>query len=520
MLNAKTAMFIISQLMRYAIGLEMTLNNHEKVAWTTFLLIILAVSAVSVSFGLQSSSAISSTGVISYWPRVDVTVNVSKVIGINNLSLGFQLDWNRWKTFIDRPVQRQLAQDAGFGLVRVFDFRPTNPRLMPCTYWDESTKTGTWNWANVDLLTQKIFEIGAEPLFCLGFARSNIQNYIPPGMAVNPTTLLPYPDSYAAYAAEWVKHFKLLGWPVRFYQIMNEPFAYFGWNAENITKLGYYVELWNAAAKAMRQQNQNILLSQDTITMKRVLDYWVQYGEDVDFLDFHKYGASFIGQYSDAEMFDRAESSRFESSSAFYGVDEARQRWFNTRGKLLPVINSESNFNSAWETGTDPKIQQMAGAVWLALVLRMGILKGVNYNVYFEFSSSKSWETNNRPSGGWGFGMTNEDDNQPWFPYYVNKIIGINLCVGDVIVEAHSSSDEVRVLSWLHNETLNTLVICKSNDTRAVLLGGVPKDIHVLRIDTTISHEKPNIYEETISSNELLILKGYTVALLQCVKNP
>lgn len=44
----------------------MTLNNHKKVTWTTFLLIILAVSVVSVSFGLQSSSIISTTGMISY----------------------------------------------------------------------------------------------------------------------------------------------------------------------------------------------------------------------------------------------------------------------------------------------------------------------------------------------------------------------------------------------------------------------------------------------------------------------
>jgi len=497
----------------------MKLNEAKKFFQIiSLLIIILFGTAEYVWPNMEVSITLPASGSIIDSPRIDITVNVNKIVGVNNLSLGFQLDWHRWKTFLDRPAQQQLAQNASFKIIRVFDFRPTNPRLMPCTYWNESTKTGTWNWAYADALTQKIFEIGAEPLFCLGWARDNIQKYIPPGMAVNPVTQLPYPESYAAYAAEWVKHFKQLGLPVRFYEIMNEPFSYFGWNAKNMTRLGYFVEFWNTVARAMRQQNPNILISHDTTTMRRVLDYWIQYGEDIDFLDFHKYGASKIGQYSDAEMFILAEQRKFETSSDFYGVDDARRKWFNARGKWLPIINSESNFNSAWETGTDPKIQQMAGAVWLALVLRMGILKGLDYNVYFEFSSSRSWQEAH--GSGWGFGMINEDDNQPWFPYYVHKIIGINLCVGDVIIEAHSSSDEVRVLSWVHNETLNTLVICKSNDTRAVLLKGFPKDIYVLRIDTTISHEKPNIYEETISSNELLILKGYTVALLQCVKNP
>lgn len=517
MLDVRTVRFIISELMRYAIGLDVSLNSHKKVVLTTFLLIILAFSATSISFGFQSSSAISSSGMISYWPRVDITVNASKVIGVNNLSLGFQLDWNRWKTFLDRPVQWQLAQDAGFGLVRVFDFRPTNPRLMPCTYWNEASKTGTWNWANVDSLTQKIFEIGAEPLFCLGWARDNIQNYIPPGMAVNPTTQIPYPDSYAAYAAEWVKHFKQLGLPVRFYQIMNEPFFYFGWNAANMTRLGYFVEFWNVVASAMRTENPNILLSHDAITQKKVFDYWLLYGDDVDFLDFHKYDADVIGQYSDAEMFRRAEIRGFEdvSWSALYSVNTARQKWFNSRGKWLFAINSESNFNSAYETGTDPKIQQMAGAVWLALVLRSGILKGLDYNIYFEFSSSKSWELTNRQSGGYGFGMINVDDNQPWYSYYAQKIISFNLGLGDEIVESESTSDNVKTLAWIRDGKLVILLICKINETRMINFQVATSQFNAIWIDNTVPYTSPKVQNTAITVGDQIKLNGYAVMLLK-----
>ena len=515
MLDVKTVRFIISGLVRYAIGLNVSLGSHKKVVWTTFLLIILAFSATSVSFGFQSSSTISSSGMISYWPRVDVTINVSKIIGVNNLTLGFQLDWDRWKTFLDRSVQQQLAMDAGFGLVRVVDFRPTNPRLMPCTYWNETSKTGVWSWTYVDALTRKIFEIGAEPLFCLGWARENIQNYIPPGMAVNPVTLLPYPESYAAYASEWVKHFKQLGLPVRFYQIMNEPFAYFGWSAENMTRLGYFVELWNAVARAMRQQNPNIFLSHDAITHKNVLDYWINYGDDIDFLDFHKYDADTIGQYSDAQMFTRAEQRFFETSPTLYGVDDARQRWRNGRGKWLPVINSESNFNSAWETGTDPKIQQMAGAVWLALLLRTAVLKGLSYSVYFEFSSSKSWELANRQSGGIGFGMINKDDNRPWYPYYVNQFFGSNLAAGDAIWEARSSSDDVRVLAWDNKGKLNILIISRVNGSRTIYINGVEGDFNFLMVDSTVPWDNPSLQLGNINTTQPIIIKGYTVMLLQ-----
>ncbi|MEM3697503.1 MAG: hypothetical protein QXQ94_08415 [Candidatus Bathyarchaeia archaeon] len=494
----------------------MQLTACKKAAFTIFLIVTIIFSAVSVSFGLQSPRVISASGTINYWPRVDVVVDVNKVIGINNLSLGFNLDWERWKKFLDSTVQQQLAIDVGFKLVRVFDFRPTNPRLMPCIYWDEPTKTGVWNWTWVDLLTQKIFEIRAEPLFCLGYARDNIQNYIPPGMAVNPVTQLPYAESYAAYAAEWVKHFKQLGLPVRFYEIMNEPFFYFGWNAANLTKLGYFVEFWNAVARAMRSENPKILLSHDAITQKRVFDYWLRYGDDVDFLDFHKYDADITGQYSDEEMFRYAEIRGFEdvSWSALYSIGDARQKWFNTRGKWLPAIISESNFNSAWENGTDPKIQQMAGAVWLALVLKGSISKGLDYFVYFEFSSSKS-SAIKKPSGGFGFGMINLDDNQPWYPYYVHLVIGSNLAIGDKLIEVKSSSGDVKSIAWIHDKKLNIILICKSNENRTVRFQGISGQVTVLWIDEKISYENPEIQTKIYNVTEPLVLNGYTVALLQ-----
>jgi hypothetical protein len=492
-------------------------NNGKSAVFAIFLVAVMVISTISVSFGLQSSNVISASGMVNYWPRIDIAVNVSKVIGINNLTLGFQLDWSRWKTFLDRSVQWQLAQDAGFRLIRVFDFRPTNPRLMPCTYWNESAKTGTWNWTLVDLLTRKIFEIGAEPLFCLGWARDNVQNYIPPGMAVDPVTQLPYPESYAAYAAEWVRHFRQLELPVRFYQIMNEPFFYFGWNAENITRLGYFVEFWNTVARAMRQQNPNIFLSHDAITQKKVFDYWITYGDDIDFLDFHKYDADTLGQYSDVEMFRRAEIRGFEdvSWSALYSINTARQKWFNSRGKWLLAINSESNFNSAYETGTDPKIQQMAGAVWLALVLRSGILKGLDYNIYFEFSSSKSWELANRQSGGYGFGMINVDDDQPWYPYYAQEMIGSNLGLGDEIVESKSTSDDVRTLAWICDGKLIILLICKINEPRMINFQVATSQFNAIWIDSTVPYMSPKVQNAAITVGEQIKLNGYTVMLLK-----
>jgi hypothetical protein len=487
-----------------------------KTSSAIIMFIIISTSIASITTALQNSVEIQVTGSIYYEPQGNSIVITDDVIGTNNLSLGFQLDWYSWIGFVNNAARQQLANDANFKLVRVFDFRKTDPRLMPCTHWDEATKTGTWDWTNVDSFVQAVYSVGAEPLFCLGWARDNVQNYIPPGMAVNPTTALPYPDSYAAYCRAWVEHFKNTGKPVKHYQIMNEPAAYFGWTPPSTTKLGYYVELWNAAARAMRQVTPDVMLSQDCITRKGVLEYWIQHGDDIDMLDFHKYDTfDYPSPYTDAELLAIAETRYFETGSTAWGVEDARQMWHDARGGWLPVINSESNINSAADQGTDPDIQTMIGATWTALVLRTGILKGVSYNVYFEFSSSKSWELDNKQSGGWGFGMINSDNTKPHYPYYVHHMIGNNLDVGDPILETRYASSDVRTLAWNHDQTLNILLICRVDQPRTVYLNGVQGQLNVLRIDNNVSSENPSIQSDIISANDPIFLDGYSVVLIQ-----
>jgi len=218
-------------------------------------------------------------------------------------------------------------------------------------------------------------------------------------------------------------------------------------------------------------------------------------------------------------MFNRAETAQLLTDpggpeDGYYGVEDSRQIYYNARGKLIPIINSESNFNSAWETGTDPKIQQMAGAVWTALVLRTGILKGLTYSVYYDFTSSKSWNSL-KPSGGWGFGMVNKDDNKPWYPYYVQWMIGSRLNAGDSIVESVSSSGEVRVLSWIHEEKLNILLICRVDQPRIIYLYGISNHLNITKIDNTIFWETPSLQTSVVNPVDPLIVNGYTVMLLQ-----
>jgi hypothetical protein len=350
-------------------------------------------------------------------------------------------------------------------------------------------------------------------MFCLGASVSD-EPQIPPGMAVNPDTNLPYPQSFAAYASEWVNHFKVKGYPVRFYEIWNEPWTYFGWEPVQFTKLANYMQLFNATATSMREQNPNVSISFDFIARKAVLDYWLANGgADVDYLDLHKYDSWSVGQYTDAEMLGRAESEYFGTWPLGYSVVEARQVWLNARGKLLPVISSESNFNGAWEGGTDPRIQQMVGAVWTSLVLRMGILNGLSYYTYYSLSSSASWGKTTS-TGGAGFGMINYDSNQPWYPYYVQYMLGRSLAPGDPLVGIASSSEDIRALAWIHNGELKILLTCKVDEPRTVYLQGVTGQASSTKIDNTIPWTTPSVQNAAVDASAPLMMSGYTVVLL------
>lgn len=248
---------------------------------------------------------------------------------------------------------------------------------------------------------------------------------------------------------------------------------------------------------------------------KNVLAYWLQYGDNVDYLDFHKYDSDYLGEANDSEILRRADIWFLEDSATFWGPTSAQRIWLNSRGKLLPVINTETNLNSAYITGTDPRIQEIVGAVWTAFVMRTEILKGVSFNVYGSFSSSASIQSRTTSSGGLGFGMINSDNDQPWYPYYVQQWLGNALAVGDMLFNITSSSSAISGLGWNHNQKLYFLLISEINKSSTVYFHGLKGNLSFSKIDNTISYLTPKVQTGVVDSAQPFALNGYTVALFQ-----
>ena len=442
---------------------------------------------------------------------IDINLNTSKIVTQNTLALGFQLDGGEISLWRQSSSLRELAESANFKMVRVF-----NNFIEPCTSWSESTRTGSWSWTSVDDLVKKILDSGAEPLIVLGFYSWASNSLVTPqGMSKNPTTGLPNSASWGAYCAAWVAHFKSAGLQVRYYEIINEPFQYWkddGWPTAQ-PKLGYFMDLYNSAAKAMRAVNPNVKLGNDASTMKGVLDYFISNGERLDFLSYHDY-ATGTSSTSDAQILQAAETKGIVETKSYYGVENARQLYKNAKGIQLEVIKSEDNVNYQYSSGTDPRIQQMLGAVYNALCIRTFVLNNYNYRVYFHLSDSASAQQI-KSSGGAGFGMINNDNFKPWYPYFAQQMFSSNIAVGDNVLDSSSTSNDVRAIMWQHQDKLNVLLICQVNEARSVNLHGLTGQLSFSKIDNSISWKTPQLQTGVINAQNTLSLNGYTVMLLQ-----
>jgi hypothetical protein len=480
---------------------ELGEKKYKHISKLLLLALLCQVILPSLSYSKQVSA-------LSY---TTVNVDPNSVIDRNEFSMGFQIDGPDLYYWRTRSSLREPAYDMNFKMVRMWD-----TQIQPCTRWYESSKTGTWDWREVDQLVEQIIDIGAEPLIVLGFYHWDVDEILKPrGMSDNPNTGLPYTDSWAAYCAEWVEHFKEKGYPVKYYEIVNEPIFYFGWTAD-YTKLGHYVDLYNAAYNSMHAENPNVLLGTDGSIMRRVMEYFIEYGKPLGFLSYHAYGSDTLSA-SDQVLFNAAESRYQGETTNVLGVDEAVSLYKKERGIDLPVINSEYNVNSKFSSGTDPRTQKIEGGIYNALWIRTAMLKGYDYGIFFHWASSRSSESR-KSTGGSGMGMVNLDDNDPWIPYYVYQMIGNNLDVGDQIISSSSSDTNVRVISWWHDGEIVTLLINKGTDEYRVTLQGLDGTLEYQKLDETTNWLSPSIKKGTIwesSGNHQVTLDGYTVMLLK-----
>jgi len=468
---------------------------------------------------VSTDVVVTSSGSIVYPIVVNVWVDFSRVIAMNNLSLGVQIA-HEWSSFVRYPELQRKFVACNFSIVRFFVYH-----VQPCIFWNETTKSGIYDWTNFDKLMQTLQFLGVKDvLICVGH---NAEKGLPPGMDRNyNNTGFPNPDSFAAYCRDIASHIKSRGWAVKYWEPYNEPNQIFtDWTRSRMYEEKYeaFVKLFNSAAEAILEFFPDALFGVDISNVKAFLDRFVYDAHHVGFLSFHKYDAYGTwlyapdGYYSDAKVLEKAS---ILGDSYLYTPREMREKWFSITGHDLPVLCTETNLNSAWRNGTDPRIQQVVGAVWYAEVLRAFILNDVRYSVYFHFASDDSprWEID-KQTRGYGFGMINSTPpHTEWCPYLLNKLVGNNLHVGDKICWASSSNSTVlSVFTWFSQETGNVLLIGKVRERIKVRINceGISISNEFIYVSKICEDTRSSDLSIEGFGNSTINENGYFVILLQ-----
>jgi len=264
----------------------MELRKGSKAKWKC------SVRQISIS-GLLLSALLVSLVELSYASPADVTVTIDTGTAevTNAFQVGFTLDGQSASYWRGSATAQRYSATNNYAMMRIFDHRLGNP----CTYWDEDSKTGRWDWSEYDDLIDDLVALDVEPMICLGYY-SNYGSYdaltsTPRGMTRNYAgTYLPDPSQYVEYAKDWVEHFNNT---VTYYELINEPYKYYGWGGSNTRRLGHFKTFFNTVANGMRTVKPDLKLGNDASMMETNdhTEWWAKNIVDLDFLSWHSYFA-------------------------------------------------------------------------------------------------------------------------------------------------------------------------------------------------------------------------------------
>jgi hypothetical protein len=232
-----------------------------------------------------------------------------------------------------------------------------------------------------------------------------------------------------------------------------------------------------------------------------VLDYFITDGEPLDFISFHRYGLSSASQ-SDSEAFAAAETKYISESGNLWSPEQAVEQYYSRKGRKIPIIMSEGNLCDDYSP-VDSRTHMLVGAVYTALSLRTFVLKDFLHSIYFHFSGTLE-----------DMGMVDGGTNEPFYPYYVQQLLGQYLAVGDRLVESSSGSSDVRSLAWINEDKVVVLLIFKADQTQSVYLQGAGEQLNYYKIDNTIPWQTPAVQQGTINYTDAITVNGYGVVLL------
>lgn len=331
------------------------------------------------------------------------------------------------------PGFTSLAKSVAPGLIRW-----EQSFEAPAT-WHNSSGTVSFDFQQFDQDLNFTAEVGAKVYLTLPAGTWGDGNTLPSGMPLNTSLLVDYwghstgyfPTlaAYKTYVTTFAKDVKSNDWSIAYWNIGNEvPVGY------NKTQAAAFVGLFNAAEAAIHAVLPDALVGSDVFTWPTKEGYFASATKGVGFLAFHDYPATGLcdpsstfcppdnvkGYLTDSEIL--ANSANFSDLPWSSSPLASQEAWYNDTGNWVPVIDAESNLNSAQANGIDARTPTLFNGAWLVSQLIDG--SGQNVSSLLVYSFDDTWPPAASPTeqyGGWGDGMIameSSGTNLEFAPYW------------------------------------------------------------------------------------------------------
>jgi hypothetical protein len=333
--------------------------------------------------------------------------------------------------------------------------------------WNTVTNQPQYSFTIFDRIVNFTRTVGAHVLLSLPAGTWGDGNLLPTGMPLNLTDEIysPTGDGYFPQALAWqeyvegiVNHTVAAGETVTYWSIGNEIID------ANQSLVAAYTNVFNIAARVIHAQLPSALVGSDAMMNTTYEAYFAAHTAGVGFLSFHYYPAIGLcvsnGTYcppssppngtTDQGLFSHGSYAFLEGD---FSPGGAQTLWHALTGTWVPVLNTETNLNSAGggpvtsSSGTDPRIQTLFGASWVSVVLIDGAFQNVSDLTYFSLSSGWGPTVSlTSPYGGWGFGLTSEAANDStivYAPYLALEMWGTAMTAGQPGLVANSSAPSI-----------------------------------------------------------------------------
>jgi len=470
------------------------------------LIVIMFSSLFIGTAALNPQVGIRAVGTVNYGSPTDVTVyvNFGNQTMTNAFRLGTQINEWRWSLITANQELRDACKELNLGFMREY----TIGRFQPCKSWDSSTNSGTYDWTDFDALIEFMLWCGAEPIITIESADIS-------GMTGAGVNKLPDPHQFGIHCQNVIRHCNEKGYGIKYYDLVNEPYFYY--TPQELC------DWFNIVQGYCYAEDSSILLSQSACHVPRFFDYYVDHIQGMKWFAHHGYTSwSGNGRETDEAILRKAETLEYMGAGdRMRTPKEMREMWYAKHGEWLDAICIETNMDAYYSeaTGTDPRMQQIFGAVFWAEASRTRILQGARGASWYEYCSYdlrlKGWPE------GHGLGMINMySPFERWYPYYVNYLYGNNLAEGDPIYESTSSNFEaLSSLAWKHGNNYKILLVSKTTSHTTVSINGfTANNVTMQLIESTTDPDEivGSIKTQTISPTSPIQLSfnGYCVALL------